>query len=270
MNLHFWNVHKCCAKVDLTSTEPTVDLSEVTFFSPFAVVYLGMFLRYFSGRGIGLHLVPPNARDARNYLARQNFWERFNFDENTIREERLRRLTTSTSLNDIVDIEKHDFIADEIGDELLRVLTNCDCQLPANKVALIVSELVDNFAQHSGKTLAAFTFQYYPRKENLLIAIADCGVGIRKSLSSNPKYASLANKAHYVAVLEAFKAGVSRKAEGGTGFTDILEGVSDLGGQLRLATGNEYVIVRKGKVSVGDMTCDLPGVQIEIFLPERR
>jgi hypothetical protein len=69
-------------------------------------------------------------------------------------------------------------------------------------------------------------------------------------------------------VLEAFKPTVSRKPEGGTGFTDVLEGVTELGGQLRLATGNEYVIVKKGKATAGRMSFDLPGVQIELSLPE--
>src|SRR5688572_7613923 len=175
MNLHFWNVDRVCAQVDLDHAEPTIDLSRVTFFSPFALVYLGMFVRFFSEKGIELHLIPPTDNDARYYLARQNFWERFNFDENTVRTERLHRFTTSTSLNDIIDIERHDFIADEVGDKLLEVLADCDCQLPARKVALIVAELVDNFAQHSRKILAALTLQYYPRKANLSIAVADCG-----------------------------------------------------------------------------------------------
>ncbi|MBM4296703.1 MAG: ATP-binding protein [Deltaproteobacteria bacterium] len=203
-------------------------------------------------------------------MARQQFWERFNFDPRTVHLERLRRLTTTTSLNDIVDIEINDYIADQVAEKLVQVLTDCNCQLPAGKVALIVSELVDNFAQHSGQILAALTLQFYPTPRNLLIAIADCGIGIKESLASNPRYSWLAEQPHHVAVLEAFKPTVSRKPEGGTGFTDVLEGVTELGGQLRLATGNEYIIVKKGKAVAGQLSFDLPGVQIELSLPERK
>ena len=42
----------------------------------------------------------------------------------------------------------------------------------------------------------------------------------------------------------------------------------ELGGQLRLATGNEYVIVKKDKATAGRMSFNLPGVQIELSLPE--
>ncbi len=41
MNLTFWNVDRLLAGVDLQADSPTIDLSEVTFFEPFALVYLG-------------------------------------------------------------------------------------------------------------------------------------------------------------------------------------------------------------------------------------
>lgn len=132
-----------------------------------------------------------------------------------------------------------------------------------------MAELADNFAQHSKKTVAALTLQLYPKLGMLRVAIGDCGIGIRQSLAMNPQHSWVAKERHHVAVLEAFKTGVSRKLEGGVGFTDILNGLDDLGGYLRLATGNEYVLVRKGKAKVGDMKFNLPGVQIELHLPIR-
>lgn len=267
--IDFWTVARCCSETNLDAKQPLIDLSDVTFFTPFGLLYLGMFLRYFANRGKGFVVNLPTDSKARSYLARQNFWERFNFDPDTISRESLRRLTTSTSLNDIVDIESNDYIGDEIGERLRDILITCDCPLSPSKVALIVAELVDNFAQHSEKTLAALALQYYPNVRNLRVAIADCGIGIRESLASNPKHKWVANEPHHVAVLEAFKPGISRKREGGVGFTDILDGVNELGGRLSLATGDQYVVVRKGNAKVGDMTFNLPGVQVELFLPGR-
>lgn len=183
--------------------------------------------------------------------------------------EKLHRFITRTSLNDIVDVEKHDNIADEIAFQVKDILIATGSRLSPGTIALMISELVDNFAQHSKRNFAALALQYYPQPGTLMIAVGDCGVGIRSSLASNRKYAWLKDKPHYIAALEALKPGVSRKAQGGTGFTDVRDGVADLGGELRLATGDEYISVEKGDASYGAMNFDLPGVQLEISLPGR-
>lgn len=183
--------------------------------------------------------------------------------------EKLHRFITRTSLNDIVDVEKHDNIADEICFQVKEILIATGSRLSPSTIALMISELVDNFAQHSKRNLAALALQYYPQPGNLMIAVGDCGVGIRSSLASNRKYAWLKKEPNYIAALEALKPGVSRKPQGGTGFTDVLDGVADLGGELRLATGDEYISVEKGEANYGAMNFDLPGVQLEISLPGR-
>lgn len=269
MNLNFWNIHRRCSEVRLGDEKAIIDFSDVTFFTPFALIYVGMFLRHFSSQGQAFELILPNSQGALKYLSRQNFWERFNFDAETINTERLHRFTTSTSFNDIIDIENTDAIAEEVNQKLIGVLVAETRVLSPSTVALIVSELVDNFARHSGKNLAALTLQYYPKQQNLMIAIGDCGMGIRESLSSNPYYRWLKNEPHHRAVIEAFKPGVSR-SEGGMGLTEVLDGVMELGGQLRLASGGEYVIVRQGRrAQPGRFSFDMPGVQIELFLPDK-
>lgn len=269
MNLNFWNVSKRCSEVRLGDDKAMVDLSDVTFFTPFALIYLGMFLRHFNSRRQAFEVVLPKAPSAREYLSRQNFWERFNFDEVTINAEGLRRFTSSTSFNDIIDIENTPAIAEEVNQKLIDVLVSETQVLPPSKVALIVSELVDNFARHSEKNLAALTLQYYPNRQNFLIAIGDSGIGIRASLSSNPAYSWLSNESHSRAVIEAFKPGVSR-TEGGMGLTEVLDDVMELHGQVRVATGGEYVIVRQGRrAQAGKFPFALPGVQVEIFLPDK-
>ncbi len=270
MNLGFYNIGEFCSSVRLRKVRSEVDLSAVTFVSPFALVYLGMYLRHHNSGGHSFTVSLPDAPDVRDYIARQQFWERFNFDSETIRAERLRRLTTSTSLNDIVDIEKDDHIGDDIGDKVRAVLISNRCYVSPNTVGVMVSELVDNFAQHSGKNLAALALQYYPRLGALRLAIADCGMGIRASLSANRKHSWLQGEAHHVAAMEALKAGVSRKFQGGTGFIDVLNGVDELRGVLRLATGDEYILVRRGRAAYGLMNYNLPGVQIEISFPAGR
>lgn len=49
---------------------------------------------------------------------------------------------------------------------------------------------------------------------------------------------------------------------------DVRNAIDEMGGQMLLSTGDEYISIRKKQVAVGRMNYDLPGVQIELFLPE--
>lgn len=268
MNLTFWNVDRLLGQVDLSLEKPVIDLSRVTFFEPFALVYLGMCLRHFNRLGTGFDVRPPKANDARKYLARVRFWERFNFDPKWIEQENLTRFTSSTSLNDIVDIEQTPTIAEDVAESVLRVLRAEQVAVNTALVAELVGELVDNFAQHSETTLAVCAMQYYPRKSQVTFAIGDCGIGIRASLSSNPNYAYLQSASHAEAALKAFDPLVSRRGEGGTGLTGVQDGITAARGRLVLATGDGYVKMNGRRIQIGSMALDLPGVQIEMMFPE--
>lgn len=197
------------------------------------------------------------------------FWERFNFNPSVVERENLLRLTKSTSLNDMVDIESRPYIAEEVAERVQAVLRGEEVKVNHNRMVEMVAELVDNFAQHSSVRLAACTFQYYPRLRNVTFAIGDCGIGIRHSLASNPKFSNLAEAEHYSAALKAFEPLVTRKPEGGTGLTEVRDGVMRAGGALVLTTGDGYVRINPRRTQVGKMAFDLPGVQVEISLPEK-
>jgi hypothetical protein len=77
-----------CAGVDLTASQPLLDLSQLTSFRPFAVIYLGMFLRHHNSCGKSFRVILPSNATAEDYLSRQNFWERFNFNPKLIEEEK--------------------------------------------------------------------------------------------------------------------------------------------------------------------------------------
>src|SRR6266571_4554610 len=239
--LSFFNVGKLCSQITLADPQPIVDLAGVTFVEPFALVYLGMFLRYFNARGQSFEVILPSAVRVRDYLARQRFWERFNFNPAVVQRENLRRFTTSTSLNDIADIEKEPYVAEELAEAVAHVVkTNTD-RLPPTIIAEVTAELVQNFVEHSGQNLAAFMVQYYPKRGpygTLTLAIGDCGQGIRACLASKDQYTYLADRPHYEAILKAFEPGVSSKHEGGTGFNEILEYTTELEGGFRVASGD--------------------------------
>ena len=268
MELSFLNVDQLCNSTELTDDGLLVDLSRVAFLRPFALVYLGMFLRYHNSCGRGCALIPPNSPVARDYLARQNFWARFNFHPDIIEKENLRRFTTSTSFNNIIDIEKQGYIAEDIADAAKRLLRTNSVKVNTAEIEVMVCELIDNFVRHSERTLAAFHMQYYPNNHHVVIAIGDCGIGIRASLSTNPKYKSLMSYPHYEVALKAFEPLISRSPEGGTGLTEVKDGVIRLNGRMRLSTGDGYVIITSTDVTYGRMAYDLPGVQMELMFPE--
>ena len=87
----------------------------------------------------------------RYYLARQQFWERFNFKPEDIKSEYLRRVTTSKSLKDIVDMEQREAIAAEIADGVTTVIRGNNIFADAYRIGELVSELADNFDQQSGR-----------------------------------------------------------------------------------------------------------------------
>ncbi len=227
-----------------------------------------MFLRYHNANGKSFAINPPRNVAARNYLAQQKFWARFNFDPSTIKAEKLRRFTSSTSLNAVVDVEKHEGIEEEIADRVRQVLCRNRVRVNAGLLSELVCELVDNFAQHSGHTLAVVAMQYYPNLRRIVFAVGDCGIGIRSSLASNPSYAYLTGHPHYDAILKAFEPLVSRTPEGGTGLTEVRDEVLNLNGRLTVTTGDGYVIISKGGTRYGQMMHELCGVQMELSFPE--
>ena len=101
-------------------------------------------------------------------------------------------------------------------------------------------------------------------------AIGDCGVGVRNSLSTNPPFAYVASLSHHEAAALAFQPKVTAKPSGGgTGLWDVRDAVRQLGGRMRLATGDGYVQDWRGQMRMGQMAFELPGVQVEISIPVR-
>lgn len=270
-SLTFTNVDRLCAGVDLRRQPAVVDLSGVTFVEPFALIYLGMFLRYHRSQGRRFRVRVPSVQGVRDYLTRQRFWDRFQFDPASLPPDMLRPITSTTSLNNIIDIERRSGAAEEVADAVVQVLHSESVQVNLGGVGEMVVELVDNFVQHSLGPPAAFMMQWFPRLDRLELAIGDCGVGIRRSLARNPNYAGVAARPHDEAAALALEPGVTGNVGGGgTGLTEVCDTVRSLGGGMRLSTGDGYVWIHRQGAYRGRMSFDLPGVQVEIFVPARR
>jgi hypothetical protein len=186
MTLDEESVHRICAAVDLGQSEPEINLSTVTFIKPFALVYLGMFLRHFNSRGKRFKLVVPRDPAVHGYLDRQNFWDRFNFTP-PAGSAMLRRLSRTTSFNDVEDIERRHGIDEEIARESKWILFGSNVKgSDLSLIEEIVAELVSNFARHSRGPLAAMALQWYPRGNRICLAIGDCGIESERVLAAIP------------------------------------------------------------------------------------
>ena len=265
MNLTYLNVDGFCSGVDMSHPLPLVDLRGVTFVEPFALIYLGMFLRYHNRQGVHFSIGLPRASAVRSYLATQRFGERFNIAANPA-EASLLPFNNQTSFNEIVDIQRGLYVAEDIGRRVYELLRNNRIRVDAPMVEQWISELVDNFSQHSEEELAACAVQWYPRVGRLVFAIGDCGVGIRSSLTKNKKYSDLQYKSHREAAIKALEQGVGRKTEGGMGLTEVSQEVTSSGGSLFLSTGDGWVHVVPDNLRFGVQEYDLPGVQIELSM----
>jgi hypothetical protein len=254
--------------VDTQGESVRVDLSDITFLEPFAVVYLGLFMTKLEAEGREVVVDLPVNTSVRKYLSNQNFYERFEFDADSVATERKLRRPNTTSLNNIVEIEKRPRLAEDVSEQVMSLLRRQRIRVDTGAVAENVAELVDNFSQHSGETKAVFMVQYYPTQRRLDFAIGDCGIGIRASLGSVGRYAYLAQQPHLEAALAAFRPGVTSKREGGTGLTDLHEWIIESRGHLVLATGDAYVQVVRGETRHGAMAYEMAGVQIEFSLWE--
>ena len=267
MNLSFQNVDLLCSRVDFAVGRPVIDMRRVTFVEPFALIYLGMFIRHHNRRGVYFEVQPPRSDRVQSYLESQKFWPRYNIAGAPGPKTQILRVAKFTSFNDIIDIENRDYIAEDIGHMVYRLLSNRSIRVDVSLVEELTSELVDNFNQHSQEELAACAVQWYPQMGRFDLAIGDCGIGIRRSLSLNPNLGYLRDRRHSDAAARAFEAGVGRRSEGGMGLTEVSQNVIDLGGSLFLSTGDGWVFVDASGPRIGNQAYDLPGVQIEVSIP---
>lgn len=267
MDLNFRNVQRLCAGVDLTAEKPVIDLTGITWIEPYAIIYLGMYLRHHNSQGKFFHMEVPDANVAK-YLVKQNFWNRFNFGPDSGRDRKL--LRTGTSFNDIMDLERGRFLVEELAGRLYELLQRQAVRLPIDECVIAITDLTDNFVEHSGVLFGAMMVQYYPSKKEMRVALGDCGKGIKGTLLESGKYPKVGAMTHAEAVAFAFEPLVTCKNEGGTGLSDVLDTVTRHQGTLFLSSHDGGIFVAKdGRIFSMNTPYALPGVQVELTFSER-
>ena len=270
MRLNRDSIASFCSSVDLQPARPTIDLSLVERIGPFGVIYLGTFIRHWNSQGKYFTIELPESGLVKQYLDSQNFWDRFNFELEGDGAQPKLQTTKPTSFGDIIplDIVDDPQIAEELEQWTLEILREWKLQISPSAISTIVVELIDNAVRHAysqSTSPASMIFQFSPYDNCVELALADCGVGIRKNLSE--KYHVSNDRA---AAVRAFEDGVTSKDEGGTGLSTIKENVARLNGSLFLSTGKGFVRANpetKYNLESSTAAYNLPGVQVQITIP---
>ncbi len=257
-----------------------LDLRPVEFVEPSGLCGLAALLEFLipASERVGLAL---SGRDVPAYLERMNFFRIFgdrvltNVDVAALEE---RRRGNPGTLQELVNFHSEEEIPGIIN-RISKILENKDYGLRERAaICSTLSEICANAVEHGASTFGAYAavqaYQHIvsgPRSERqgeeVLVAIADGGVGVRETLSRNPKYAEH-TASDNDALRHAPKMGVSGTGEIGRG-----GGLAVVGQISARAKGSLSLRSGSGRVTFyGDRTNSrnvpaFPGTFVRVSLP---
>ena len=261
------------------SGEPVVlDLRSVEFVEPAGLCGLAALLEYLIPRCEEVNLALAG-RDVPAYLERMNFFRLFggrvrtNADVASLEE---RRRHNPGTLQELVNFHTEQEIPGII-ERISEILENQGYRLK-ERVAIcsVLSEVCANAAEHGSSSFGAYAaVQAYhhivsgPRRrgEEVLVSIADGGVGVRETLSRNPVYAELTTTDNDALRL-ALEMGVSATGEigRGGGLALVARIAADSGGSLSLRSGTGRVTVYENRKNSRNVP-EFPGTFVRVSLP---
>lgn len=227
-----------------------IDLEEVSFVPPYALVSLACLVAQAHAAGLDVVCLAPKKFEVACYLSRCS----------------LGAVLEDHGFNNPLPSVRHHSAGGRVL-ELTRVLPDDGCDELATMVfdwveretkgratqlywALL--ELGYNVEEHSG-TQAYFCAQVFPGPRNIQFAFGDWGIGIRRSL---------ANGGHeFDSDIEAIDAAVttgltSKTGDGGVGLPNTLKAVRRLDGQFTVRSGRSHLFWNNNRTG-GD---DVPGL----------
>lgn len=244
-----------------------LDLSSVEFVDPYALLLLGLALRYRLARRLPLRVQWPRSQYVRSWMDDMGFAKEVRSFRRSRRE---LHLLTSSALQPITLISKEEDVS-----RLVCAFDFClSKRYPLtnesrNAFVKVMLELFQNIPQHSNATgevedphgLAAM--QDYT--DSIFLGVADMGIGLRRSLSLRDEFALLSDKG---ALKKVVFEGMSRFVDPGHGgeLQRIAQLVRKWDGLLAIRSGEALVYMDVEQGDVYDAPF-FPGVQIAVRLP---
>ncbi len=266
------------AATEVEGEPVVVDLRTVEFVEPAGLCGLAALLEFLCARCEDVSLTLPG-RDVPAYLERMNFFRIFggrirtNADVEALEE---RRRHNPGTLQELINFHTEEEIPGIIH-RISEILENQGYRL-RERVAICstLSEVCANAAEHGVSSFGAYAaVQAYHhivsgarrRGEEVLIAIADGGVGVRETLSRNPAYAEH-TATDNDALRHALEMGVSATGEiGRGGGLALVAGIAARsGGSLSLRSGTGRVSVYENRKNSRNVP-QFPGTFVRVSLP---
>jgi hypothetical protein len=262
------------------------DLREVEFVEPAGICGLAALLEYLIPRSEDIEVL-LSGRDVPAYLERMDFFRLFgdrvrtNTDVAALEE---RQRHNPGTLQELVNFHTEEEIPGIIN-RISEILENQGYRL-RERVAIcsVLSEICANAAEHGASSFGAYAaVQAYHhivsgrhgarseerRGEEVLVAIADGGVGVRETLSRNPALAEHTTTDND-ALRHALMMGVSGTGEigRGGGLTLVAQISGRSGGSLSLRSGAGRVTAYENRKNSRNVP-DFPGTFVRVSLPRR-
>jgi hypothetical protein len=258
-----------------------LDLRSVEFVEPAGICGLAALLEFLIPRSgeVGLAL---SGRNVPAYLERMNFFRMFGDRIRTNVDVALletRQRGNPGTLQELVNFHSEEEIPSIIN-RISEILENKEYRLGERAaICATLSEICANAVEHGASPFGAYAaVQAYHhivsggrerRGEEVLVAIADGGVGVRETLSRNPRYAEF-TETDNDALRHALKMGVSGTGEVGRG-----GGLAVVGQISTRARGSLSLRSGSGRVTYyGDRTNSrnvphFPGTFVRVSLPRK-
>jgi len=180
----------------VTLTAParvTVDLAGLVAVSPSALALVTAVLRKARADGMfdeGSVLVFPSSPPVRNYLMRMDLVRVVMPDAETTEPFVRNPPLGFRPCREFVSAEECQAVARDLTEALVERCATDEVARAAIRICL--DELAENVVHHAASPLGGFAAaQGWPRSRQFEIAIVDVGVGIRRSLTNNPRYADI-------------------------------------------------------------------------------
>lgn len=254
--------------------DPVIDLTGITFVSPAALVQTAASCHALAGGRYRPSVVVPDL-SVRSYLARSGFTKAVEDVAEITPQLRLvrNRYEALRGSNPLL-IEVTRLEPTKLPDLLNRIVFVLSQKLrfglrDAYSTAVAISEAAQNSLDHGGGSPGFLAMQVYGKgvRQFLQIGIADSGIGLQRSLASNPKHASIETDA--AAIRAAVERGTSAYEDPthGTGLYHLLDIASDRKGSVQIRSGAAKARYRgdKGRGWIIPVA-HVPGVQIELSL----
>lgn len=220
-----------------------------SFMQPFVAAMLAAWGHYWSKKAVPIACENVNVRGI-DYATRMRLFDYLPEDPGR----GVREHESSGRFIPITKLESSDDVRQFVTDVIPMLHSSSADHVDA--VAYCLSELTRNVIEHAGRTPAFACAQYYERPGKVSIGVADCGIGVRASLSSSYSFSSDAD-----AIIAAMRPGVSgstpvmygspENAGAGLFFTKSIAYLS--GGYFSLHSGSAAYRLRRRAANSGSI-----------------